>query len=183
MNYYGAKELAASFRTVRKNTILVAQDIPEAKYTFKPAPEVRSVAQLLAHIAFAKGFQYQVHAVDRVNSIEGFDFPSLMKRLSAQEAEPRTKAQIIDLLDNEGEVWAGWLDGLSESFLAEQVGMPKGATPASKSRLEMILSVKEHEMHHRGQLMLIERLIGIVPHLTRDMQARMAQAQAQTKKS
>jgi uncharacterized damage-inducible protein DinB len=40
----------------------------------------------------------------------------------------------------------------------------------------MILSVKEHEMHHRGQLMLIERLIGIIPHLTREMQARMAQA-------
>jgi len=41
----------------------------------------------------------------------------------------------------------------------------------------MIASVKEHEMHHRGQLMLIERMIGIVPHLTRQMQDRMAQAQ------
>jgi hypothetical protein len=29
----------------------------------------------------------------------------------------------------------------------------------------MILSVKEHEMHHRGQLMLIERVLGITPHL------------------
>jgi uncharacterized damage-inducible protein DinB len=38
----------------------------------------------------------------------------------------------------------------------------------------MLLSVKEHEMHHRGQLMLIERMIGIVPHLTREMQARFA---------
>jgi uncharacterized damage-inducible protein DinB len=42
----------------------------------------------------------------------------------------------------------------------------------------MLLSVKEHEMHHRGQLMLIERIIGIVPHLTREMQARMAAAGA-----
>ncbi len=42
----------------------------------------------------------------------------------------------------------------------------------------MILSVKEHEMHHRGQLMLIERMVGIVPHLTREMQARMAAAAA-----
>ncbi len=52
--------------------------------------------------------------------------------------------------------------------------MPEGAVPGSKSRLEMLLSVKEHEMHHRGQLMMIERMIGIVPHLTREMQARMA---------
>ena len=37
MTYYGAKELAESFRTVRKNTILVAEDIPEAQYNFKAA--------------------------------------------------------------------------------------------------------------------------------------------------
>ena len=35
MTYYGAKELAASFRTVRKNTIAIAQDIPEEKYSFR----------------------------------------------------------------------------------------------------------------------------------------------------
>ena len=29
MNYYGAKELTASFRTVRQNTIQAAEDIPE----------------------------------------------------------------------------------------------------------------------------------------------------------
>jgi len=55
------------------------------------------------------------------------------------------------------------------------VQMPPGAEPAQKSRLEMILSVKEHEMHHRGQLMLVERLVGVVPHLTLERQARMAQ--------
>jgi len=57
--------------------------------------------------------------------------------------------------------------------------MPAGGTPPSRTRFDMIASVKEHEMHHRGQLMLIERMIGIVPHLTRQMQERMAQAQAQ----
>jgi hypothetical protein len=32
----------------------------------------------------------------------------------------------------------------------------------------MMLSVKEHEMHHRGQLMFIERMVGLVPHNLRD---------------
>lgn len=27
-------------------------------------------------------------------------------------------------------------------------------------------------MHHRGQLMLIQRMLGIVPHLTRQREAR-----------
>jgi uncharacterized damage-inducible protein DinB len=42
----------------------------------------------------------------------------------------------------------------------------------------MLMSMKEHEMHHRGQLMLLQRMIGLVPHLTRQMQERMAQRAA-----
>ena len=52
--------------------------------------------------------------------------------------------------------------------------MPPGGTPASRTRFDMLLSVKEHEMHHRAQLMLMERMNGIVPHITRAMQERMA---------
>ena len=52
--------------------------------------------------------------------------------------------------------------------------MPPGGTPPSKTRFELLLAVKEHEMHHRGQLMLIERMIGITPHLTRDQEVRRA---------
>jgi uncharacterized damage-inducible protein DinB len=33
-------------------------------------------------------------------------------------------------------------------------------------------------MHHRGQLMLIERMLDVVPHLTREMQARFAAVSA-----
>jgi uncharacterized damage-inducible protein DinB len=53
---------------------------------------------------------------------------------------------------------------------------PVGAT---KTRFEMLLGAKEHEMHHRGQLMTMERMIGQVPHLTRQMQERMAAAAQQ----
>jgi uncharacterized damage-inducible protein DinB len=174
MTYYGPKELAESFQTVRNNTITIAEEIPEDQYAFKASPETRSVAQMLTHIALIYSFQEQVHAVERRTTLEGFDFPSLMQRLAAEEQKQRSKSEIIDLLRRNGETWAGWLRGLSEAFLAEPVTMPPGATPATKSRFEMILSVKEHEMHHRGQLMLIERQLGLVPHLTRQMQERMA---------
>ena len=50
MTYYGGKELAAAFRTVRNNTIKIAEDIPENKYDFKPAPDCRSVKEMLAHV-------------------------------------------------------------------------------------------------------------------------------------
>ena len=68
--------------------------------------------------------------------------------------------------------YGSFLDALSESALSEMVSMPASQPP--KSRFEMLLSVKEHEMHHRGQLMVIERQLGIVPHLTREREARFA---------
>jgi uncharacterized damage-inducible protein DinB len=173
LNYYGAKELAESFRTVRKNTITIAQEIPEEKYGFRPVPTTRSVVELLAHIALFRNVQYQIHGQERRTSLVGFDFPGLMQRLTAEEKVPRSKDQTIAMLHDAGDQFAGWLGGLTEDFLAERVeSRPEIAM--SKSRFEMIMSVKEHEMHHRGQLMLIERMVGIVPHLTRAMHARMA---------
>jgi uncharacterized damage-inducible protein DinB len=180
LNSYGAKELAASFRTVRGNTIAIAKDIPEDKYSFRAAPDTRTVGNLLVHIAFSYTFQYTIHGKDKLSTIRGFNFPAMLAGLIAEEKTPRTKAQIIELLQSNGEKFATWLDGLSDEFLAERVEMPEGAVPASKSRLEMILGVKEHEMHHRGQLMMIQRMIGIVPHLTRQMQERMAAANSAT---
>lgn len=181
MTYYGSKELAASFRTVRKNTVTIAEEIPEDKYSFRATPDTRSVAEMLVHIAVTPRIQHQVHAVERRMTLAGVDFPALFREILAEEQRLRTKAQILELLRNDGELWASWLDGLTDQFLAEPVSIPMGPSPTSKSRLEMLLSVKEHEMHHRSQLMLIERLIGITPHLTRQMQARIAEAQASSK--
>ena len=100
---------------------------------------------------------------------------TIRARDPATLAKPRTKAETIAYLKSQGEAFASFLEGLSDDFLAESVAMPPGAEPATKTRLEMLLSPKEHEMHHRGQLMLLQRTIGLVPHLTRQMQERMAQ--------
>jgi uncharacterized damage-inducible protein DinB len=174
LNYYGAKELAESFRIVRKNTITIAEELPETKYDFKAVANTRTVGELLTHISQSYTFQYQIHAEEHRSSMEGFDFPSLMRRLGAEEEVQRTKNHILEMLKASGEKWASWVEGLTDEFLAERVQMRAGMVPANKSRFEMILSVKEHEMHHRGQLMLIERMVDVVPHLTREMQARMA---------
>ena len=175
MAHYGSKELAQSFRTVRKNTLEAARDIPQDKYGFRPTPDCRSVEKLLAHIALSYRFQHRVHAVEKRSSMVGFDFSAMMSELGAKEAEPRTKSQVIAMLEGEGEIWATFLDGVSDEFLAETVSFPPEFSQPPKSRLEMILSVKEHEMHHRGQVMLVQRMLGIVPHLTREREARMAQ--------
>ena len=174
MKYYGAKDLAASFRTVRKNTLTIAEEIGEAQYGFRVTPDTRTVGQTLVHIAHLCELQEHVHKVKHLSTLEGFDFMSFVGPIIADEQTPRTKDQIITLLRESGDRFSKWLEGLSEEFLGEGVTMPAGMTPAVKTRFEMLLGVKEHEMHHRAQLMVMERLVGIVPHLTREFQARMA---------
>jgi uncharacterized damage-inducible protein DinB len=159
---------------VRANTIQIAQEIDEKEYGFQPAPGSRTVRQLLTHIATGYRFNHQVQGIEKRTSLEGFDFMSFMGPIQAEEQKDRSKAELLELLKDEGEKCAKWLEGLSDAFLAESMTMPPGQDPAAKTRFEMILGIKEHEMHHRGQLMLIQRLLGQTPHLTRHMQERMA---------
>ena len=176
MTAYSGKELANGFRTVRKNTIQVAEDIPEAQYGHVAAPGCKSVGRMLTHIAVAQRFWDEIHRKQRRTTMQGLDFFALSERAEAEESEPRSKAEIVELLRTEGEELAAWLETLTPEFLAEVVTEGDGKT--TKSRLEMLLGAKEHEMHHRAQLMLIERQLGIVPHLTRQRNERIAQMRA-----
>jgi len=149
MTYYGAKELADSFRTVRKNTLIIAEDIPEAQYGYRAAPGTRSVGELLFHINNAPGLQQRIHGTERRTTLDGFDFPSVMAQFLAEEKEPRSKAQVIELLRRDGDRFAAWLETLTDDVLAERVSMRPNMTPASKTRFEMILGVKEHTSARR----------------------------------
>ncbi len=173
---YGARDLARAFRTVRDNTLAIVKEIPADKLDFLPAKDVRTIGQLLSHIAFGDEFSYAVHKPGRFTLSE-INFPEFMGRLSVLEAEPRDKVALEALLTERGAAFADWLETLSDEFLSEPVAMPPGQTPAAKTRFELLMGVKEHEMHHRGQLMLLLRLLGQVPPLTRhrqEMAARMA---------
>jgi uncharacterized damage-inducible protein DinB len=180
MNFYGAKDLARQFRVVRANTIKIAEEIPEEKYTFKPAEGSRTVAQTLAHIGTVHMFNMKLHGEDKANTLAGYDFMAVIAPIQAEEQKPRTKAELIALLKENGEKFATFLEPLTDEYLAEKVEMPPGGDPP-KTRFEMLMAVKEQEMHHRGQLMVAMRMMGMVPPGTRAQQERMA-AMAAAKK-
>ena len=176
MPQYGSTELANAFRTVRRNTVQIAEEIPEDKYDFVAAPDVRSVSSLFRHIAFSTMMYEDMHREKRVTTLKGYDFGAAIGRAATEENKPRSKADIVELLKTDGERFAAWLESLSPEFLAETFTDPSGQNP--RTRFESLLGVKEHEMHHRGQLMLIQRMLGIVPHLTRQRTERIQQRQA-----
>jgi uncharacterized damage-inducible protein DinB len=126
MNFYGAKDLARQFRTVRANTIKIAEEIPEDKYSFKPAEDTRTVAQLLTHIATGARFNMKLHGEDKAKTLAGYDFMSVIGPLQAEEQKTRGKAELVGMLKAEGEKFAEFLEPLNEGFLAEMVEMPPG---------------------------------------------------------
>src|SRR4029077_4877734 len=173
MTAYSGKNLASAFSTVRKNTVQVAGDIPESQDEHVAAPDCRSVGRMLAHIAISQRFWDETHRRQRRTTMQGVEFFALSERAEGGERKPSSKAEIVELLRTEGEQFAAWLEALTPEFLAEMVTQGDGKT--ANSRLELLLGAKEHEMHHRAQLMLIERQLGIVPHLTRQFNDPAAQ--------
>ncbi|HEY6245886.1 MAG TPA: DinB family protein [Pyrinomonadaceae bacterium] len=167
MSLYGLQQLIDSTRVVRKNTIQIAEDIPEKDYGYRPTPESRSVAETLTHIAFVAQISRRLHGSERVFSLTEEIIGEIIKQSEAYEKLPRSKDELLTLLREGGEEKCEWLATLPETVLTEQVQLPDGG---SKSRFEILIGSKEHEMHHRAQLTVIERLLGIVPHLTQQRQ-------------
>lgn len=163
MSLYGTRQLVDSMRAVRQNTIFMAGDIPEEKHAFRATPETRSVAETLVHIAWLWTADHLMHEELRLDSLDGFDFPALLATSAAEERVARSKVDIIDMLRVEGERAARWVDGLSNAFLSERISFPGGG---SASRFEMLVGTKEHELQHRAQLTVLQRMVGIEPRFT-----------------
>lgn len=166
MSLYGIDQLTDSFRTVRRNTIQVAEEIPESDYRYRPSSASRSVGETLVHIAWLASADHLVHAEKHLQSFDGFDFAAFLGTSEVEEKRDRSKAEIIELLRAEGERWVQWVEQQPEAFFAESFRLPNGKTV---NRFEMLVGTKEHEMQHRAQLTVIQRLLGLVPHFTRNL--------------
>src|SRR5260370_14328150 len=133
MNYYGAKEIADAFRTVSKNTIIIAEEIGEQHYGFQAAPDTRTVASMLTHIAMVPRLLEQIHGVERRSTLEGFDFLAFFGKMMADEKTSRSQAELIAFLKEEGGRFAKCLESVSDEFIGEPLSMKPGMTPASQT--------------------------------------------------
>jgi uncharacterized damage-inducible protein DinB len=181
MNYYSGIDCGKAFRTVRKNTIQVALDIPAEQWGFRPTPDSLSVHEILAHLASYTTWYLKLHRDEKMDFVSFEQFGIYMGATKAFEQALDTREGVLAALESEGEAFAAMLDDMSDQTLGEQVSF--SAPLPSKTRFEMLLGAKEHEMHHRGQLMVYERIVGVVPHLTRQRQAMMAARVAESQKN
>ncbi len=142
---------------------MIAREILESDYGFRATPQTRSVAETLIHIGWLWSADHLMHDELRLNSLEGFDFPALLVKSAAEEKRPRSRDEIIEMLRTEGDRAVQWIESLPVERLSERVQLPGGG---SVSRFDMLVGTKEHELQHRAQLTVLERMVGIAPRFT-----------------
>ncbi len=133
------------YETVRGFVTRAADQMPEANYSFKPTPEVRSFGQLIGHIANAS------HMFCAAATSE--------KPMSPGDAEKlTTKAEIVAALK------AGFaacdkayaMDGSKANDKVDFFGQ-------SHTRLSVLAFNMGHDFEHYGNIVTYMRLKGMVP--------------------
>ncbi len=157
------EETLEAWTDVRQGLIEEVENIPADRFDFRPAPEVKSVAELVQHILeVALMMTGELTRPD--TDFRRAPWPELLDLYASHVKVANSKAQLLGLLGSslaEAELSfreAGELHMLQ--FITRfdgQVG----------TRLAWLHHGIAQEMYHRGQLVLYERLMGIEPALTR----------------
>ena len=131
--------LLANWSDTGEKVITMAEEFPEDKYDFRPAPGVRTFAEQLRHVAFWNLFvvkSYKGEKIDpKINELSKSEYPS--------------KASIVAVL---------------KSTLHDADALLKGAPAAPPAKtVRLFDTFTEHTGEHYGQLVVYYRLNGIVP--------------------
>lgn len=136
-------KLIGRWEQVGEKLSALGQAIPENGYDYKPADAVRSVSEVLRHVAFWNRYLADT-ILGRPADDKGNELP---------KEEFSTKALILD----------AFVRSISDVAKAMQ-GSPK---PLSPETSEMLVTFIEHNSEHYGQLVVYARLNGIIPPASR----------------
>ena len=157
------EEALESWEFARQGAIEELQNIPEAKYEFRPSGESRSVIELAQHIAesgmMMAGELSRADGDFRRKSYEGF-FHEYARGVGGK----RTRAQLLALLRQSHADGVKRFRAAGELHMLQMIRRFDGKMG---TRLAWMQHGIGHEEYHRGQLALYARLLGRVPALTK----------------
>ena len=152
-----------SWRTIRQDTAAAVEDFPAGEMDFRATPEVDAFGQIARHILQAsEGLTGLL-----LSGEENFatpDFRKQMMRYMGNLAVDATAAELAEALRQSLDKRLAELAAQTPEFFAHIITRFDGQRV---TRLEMVQTIKEHELTHRAQLFLYLRLKGIVPATTR----------------
>jgi len=135
--------LIARWEQVCRKLTTLAEEVPASRFEYRPAEGVRTLDEVLRHVAFWNGYVADVvlgkNGDDKANELSKDRFS--------------TKAQVVDALKKSA---ARALEALKE----HESGLSTQTT-------ETVITFIEHNSEHYGQLVIYARLNGIVPPVSR----------------
>jgi len=156
------ENLIGSWKEVRSGLIDEAAQIPADKFSFQAAAETRSVAQILQHLIESQKFLIGEACRPDTNLLRQ-PFHNQIKHYAPGVSEANDKDGLLDLLRTS-------MDDAETKLLAAGDELKKTMNRfdgQEMSKLAFLSFAIAHEMYHRGQLTVYERLLNIEPVLTR----------------
>lgn len=163
--------LVSLWKDARTGLIHEVEKIPDDQFTFKATPETRSIAEILQHIIQTQ--RVLVGEVCRTDT-------NLMRQTFA--AHFQEYAQGVDQLTGKFALIEELKKSMDESLekistfgekLNEDMTRFDGKVT---SKLGFLMFAMSHEMYHRGQLTVYERLLKVEPALTERLKKLFANA-------
>jgi uncharacterized damage-inducible protein DinB len=134
---------------VSRQLVALAEAIPAEKYAWRPAPGVRSVSEVLMHIALANFYLLSVTGPKMPADLTS---PSMEKTVTA-------KADVIDWLKRSLDAVKSAHAGLKPAEFQRIVKIGDRSATVDGTYLRIII----HANEHMGQLVAYARMNGIVP--------------------
>ena len=137
-------DIKRAYETVKGNLMKTLDKVPESDYTFKPTPEIRSVADVLGHVANA-----QIHTCSAV----------LGESKSVDVAGKSTKADISAALTEAFAECDKAYAALTDANAGEAIKTPRGQA----TRIGALAGNTTHDVEQYAILTVYMRLKNIVP--------------------
>jgi uncharacterized damage-inducible protein DinB len=147
MDYANGREFLKYFENVRTRTTRVIERIPAEQIDWRPTPDAFSFADLIRHIAATERYMFGENVQGNQSRYPGHG-PELADGYDqTMKYFQRCHAEAVEIFA-----------ALTEDQLQRKVGTPGGIEMTCWKWLRGMI---EHEVHHRGQIYLMLKTIGV----------------------
>jgi uncharacterized damage-inducible protein DinB len=164
------EEMLDVWKEARTGLIDELEQIPAEQFAFQATPESRSVAGMIRHIVEAQKFLMSELCRPDTN-FKRVPIRELVEKHAAEAHSGGDKGELIGSLRSTMASAEADLRSFGEEALREKV---EGLDGKTISKLKFLYLYITHEMYHRGQISVYERLMKIEPALTTKLKQFLA---------
>lgn len=156
------EQVLGVWKEVRSGLIAEVERIPSEQFGYQAAPESRSVAGIIRHIAGTQ--EFLMGELCRPDTdFKRVPIREIVEKHAAEAYSAGDKEELIASLKSTMELAETTFRQFGEDALTEKIETMDGKM---MSKLDFLHFYIGHEMYHRGQLTVYERLMQIEPALT-----------------